>query len=79
MADLNLSNKCRSYRIFKLKFELEKYVCTLPPLDQKIFVDLEHQTIDCQLKGEDTMASIEKKEHVISVILIKFVMNSTLY
>ena len=26
LADLNLSNKCRSYRIFKLKFELEKYL-----------------------------------------------------
>ena len=48
-------------------------------LTKKIFVDLEHQTIDCQLQGEDTRASIEKKEHVISVILIKFVMNSTFY
>ena len=48
-------------------------------LTEKLFVDLEHQTIDYQLKGEDTMASIEKTEHVNFVILIKFVMNSTLY
>ena len=47
-------------------------------LTEKLFVDLEHQTIDYQLKGEDTMASIEKTEHVNFVILIKFVMNSTL-
>ena len=31
------------------------------------------------MKGEDTMASIEKTEHVNSVILIHFLMNSTLY
>ena len=48
-------------------------------LTEKLFVDLEHQTIDYQLKGEDTMASIEKTEHVNFVILIKFGMNSTLY
>ena len=35
-ADLNLSNKCRSYRIFKLKFELEKYLCSLSPFNRKI-------------------------------------------
>ena len=46
---------------------------------EKLFVDLEHQTIDYQLKGEDTMASIKKTEHVNFVILIKCVMNSTLY
>ena len=48
-------------------------------LTGKLFVDLEHQTIDYHLKGEDTMASIEKTEHVNFVILIKFAMNSTLY
>ena len=35
-ANLNLSNKCRSYRIFKLKFELEKYLCSLSPFNRKI-------------------------------------------
>ena len=34
-ADRNLSNKCRSYRIFKLKFELEKYLCSLSPFNRK--------------------------------------------
>ena len=48
-------------------------------LTEKLFVNLEHQTIDHQSKGEDTVASIEKTEHVYSVILIKFVTNSTLY
>ena len=36
LADLNLSNKCRSYKIFKLKFELEKYLCFLSPFNRKI-------------------------------------------
>ena len=36
LADLNLSNKCRSYRIFKLKFWLEKYLCSLSPFNRKI-------------------------------------------
>ena len=35
----------------------------------KFLVDLEHQTINYQLKGEDGMASIEKTEHVNSVNL----------
>ena len=51
----------------------------LPAIIPVPLVHLEHQTMDYQLKGEDTMASIEKTEHVNSVILIKFVMNSLLY
>ena len=48
-------------------------------LTEKLFVDLEHQTLDYQLKGEDTMASIENTENLNSEILIKCVMNATLY
>ena len=33
---INLSNNCRSYRIFKLKFEVEKCLCSLSPFDRKI-------------------------------------------
>ena len=72
-ADLSLSNKCRENLSSKNIYA----PCHL--LTEFFFVDLEHQTIDYQLKGEDTMASIEKTEHVHFVILIKFVMNSTLY
>ena len=76
-ADLNLSNKCRSYRIFKLKFELEKYLCSLSPFNRKII---------CRFRTSNHRLPIESgryyginTEHVNFVILIKFVMNSTLY
>ena len=78
-ANLNLSNKCRSYRIFKLKFELEKYLCSLSPFNRKIICRFRTSNHRLPIEREDTMASIEKTEHVNFVILIKFVMNSTLY
>ena len=70
-----------SHRIFKLKFKLEKYLCSLSLFNRKILCRFRTsiQLKDYQLKGEDTMASIEETEHVSSVILIKFVMNSSLY
>ena len=33
IQQLLVPNKCRSYRIFKLKFEFEKCLCSLPPFD----------------------------------------------
>ena len=37
-------------------------------LTEKFFFDFEHQTKDYQLEEENTMASMEKTEHVNSVI-----------
>ena len=51
LADPNLSNKCRSYRIFKLKFELEKSLCSLQPFDREII---------CRFRTSNHRLPIEK-------------------
>ena len=51
LADLNLSNKCRSYRIFKLNFEPDKYLFSLSPFDRKII---------CRFRTSNHRLSIER-------------------
>ena len=53
---------------------LAQKISFLSPFHRKFF-DLEHQTIDYQLKVEYTVTLIKKAEHGNSLILMKFVIN----